>query len=348
MLSPVVSALLFASTSLAALQYVGADWSSVLVEERAGIVYTDTDGTTKPLEQILKASGMDTVRQRVWVNPPDGDYGLDYNLEIAQRARAAGLDVYLTMHYSDTWADPGKQGMPAGWPTGIDDLAQKLYEYQLEVCNAFQAAGIQPNMISLGNEIRSGLLWPTGSTDNFGNIARLLSSAAQAVRDSDLSPKPKVMIHLDNGWDWGAQEWWYDSVLSAGLDSGDFDQMGLSYYPFYGDGATLSSLQSSMANMAAKWGKELLVVEINWPQSCPRPSQAFPADLQSIPFSAAGQVEFVKKVAAVVEGTPNGKGVFYWEPAWMDNAGLGSSCESNTMFVWPGTALESMSVWSEV
>ncbi|KAI1756604.1 glycoside hydrolase family 53 protein [Xylaria castorea] len=332
-----------------ALTYKGVDWSSVVVEEKAGRSYKTTSGQTKSLESILKESGVNTVRQRIWVNPSDGNYNLAYNLQIAKRAKAAGLGVYLDLHYSDTWADPAHQTIPAGWPTGIDDLSWKLYNYTVDVSNQFASAGITPSIISIGNEIRGGLLWPTGKYDQLYNIARLLNSAAYGIKDSNLSPKPKIMIHLDNGWDWSTQEWFYSSVLSEGpLSASDFDMMGVSFYPFYGSSATLANLKTSLTNMANNWGKELVVAETNWPTSCPSPASAFPSDLTSIPFSAAGQTTFMQKVAAVVAGVKNGNGIFYWEPAWVDNQGLGSSCSSNTMFAYPGTELSSLDVFTTI
>ncbi len=112
--------------------------------------------------------------------------------------------------------------------------------------------------------------------------------------------------------------------------------------------ATLESLKSSLNNMANTWGKEIIVAELNWPTQCSKPAYEFPSDLKNIPFSAEGQATFVQKVASVVASVPKGTGVFYWEPAWVDNQGLGSSCESNTMFAWPGTALSSLSVFSTI
>ncbi|OTB08683.1 glycoside hydrolase family 53 protein [Hypoxylon sp. CI-4A] len=333
----------------AALKYKGVDWSSVIVEENAGISYTTTSGTAESLEKILAESGVNTVRQRVWVNPGDGNYNLDYNLKLAQRAKAAGLEVYVDFHYSDTWADPGHQAIPSGWPIGIDDLAWELYNYTLDAANAFAAAGITPNIISIGNEIRSGFLLPTGSTSNSYNLAQLLHSAAYGVKDSSLSPQPQIMIHLDNGWDWNTQKNWYESVLKAGpLTESDFDMMGVSYYPFYNAGATLANLKTSLTNMANEWGKQIVVAETNWPTQCTSPAYSFPSDLKSIPFSAEGQATFMKKVAEVLAGVTNANGIFYWEPAWMDNQGLGSSCESNTMFSWPGKELSSLDVFSTI
>ncbi|KAI0600138.1 family 53 glycosyl hydrolase [Biscogniauxia sp. FL1348] len=344
-----IIALSTATAAHAALTHKGADWSSVVVEEKSGISYTTSSGTSQSLEKILADSGVNTVRQRIWVNPSDGNYNLDYNLQLAKRAKAAGLEIYLDLHYSDTWADPAHQTIPSGWPTAIDDLAWQVYNYTLDVANQFAAAGISPSIISIGNEIRAGLLWPTGTTSNFYNIAQLLHSGAWGVKDSDLTTQPRIMIHLDNGWDWETQKWFYTSVLAEGpLVESDFDMMGVSYYPFYNSAATLASLKTSLTNMASTWGKEIVVAETNWPTSCSSPAYAFPSDLTSIPFSAEGQTTFVQKVAAVVAGVSNGVGLFYWEPAWVDNAGLGSSCESNTMFSYPGKALSSLNVFSTI
>jgi arabinogalactan endo-1,4-beta-galactosidase len=103
------SLLALVSTASAALTYKGVDWSSLTIEEDAGKSYKTTSGKTTALETILVDSGVNTVRQRVWVNPSSGDYNLDYNLALAKRANAAGLGVYLDLHFSDTWADPSDQ-----------------------------------------------------------------------------------------------------------------------------------------------------------------------------------------------------------------------------------------------
>lgn len=209
------------------------------------------------------------------------------------------------------------------------------------MCNAFAASQIPLEIISIGNEIRNGLLWPLGSTSNYTNIARLLRSAAQGIKDSDLfllpnlKRPPQIMIHLDNGWDWAAQSHFYDSVLASGpLMDTDFDLMGVSYYPFYGPDATLSALRATLAKMVARYRKPVLVVETDWPVSCPDPAYPFPEDLEAIPVSVDGQVEFLRDVAGVVSDVDEegmGLGVYYWEPGWVGNAALGSSCADNLM-----------------
>jgi arabinogalactan endo-1,4-beta-galactosidase len=336
-------------TANAALTYKGVDWSSVKVEETAGKSYKSVSGTSGSLESILAASGVNTVRQRVWVNPSGGTYNLDYNIALAKRAKAAGLGVYLDLHFSDTWADPGAQAAPSGWPTAIGDLAWELYNYTKQVSDAFQTAGVQPKIISIGNEITAGLLWPTGKTTSYANIAQLLHSAAWGIKDSTLSTKPQIMIHLDNGWNWDTQKYFYTTVLAQGtLVSSDFDMMGVSYYPFYNSAATLAALKTSLTNMASTWGKKIVVAETDWPTSCPSPKYSFPSDTTSIPFSAAGQTTWIKDVANIVAGVSNGVGLFYWEPAWIDNAALGSSCANNCMFSSSGTALSSLAVFSSI
>ncbi|TEA13024.1 Arabinogalactan endo-beta-1,4-galactanase [Colletotrichum sidae] len=349
MLASLTSVLLLAlSAANAALTYKGADWSSVGVEEKAGISYKNSAGAAQPLEQILKNAGVNSVRQRVWVSA-SGQYNLDYNLALAKRAKAQGLSVFLTLHFSDTWADPNNQKIPAGWPSDIENLGWRLYNYTLDVSNAFQKAGVPPAIVSIGNEIRGGLLFNTGKTSNWYNVGKLLNSAAYGIKDSTLSPKPKIMIHIDNGWDQGTQDWWYTSLLAAGgIKTADFDMMGVSYYPFYGNGATLSALKASLNNMASKWNKEIAVAETNWPTACASPKFEFPSDLKDIPFSAAGQSAFLKRVADIVAGVKNGKGLFYWEPAWVNNQALGSSCSSNTLFAWPGTALSSLDTFKSL
>lgn len=373
----------------ASLTYKGVDWSSLLVEEAQGYTYKNAAGVTEPLEKILVENGVNTVRQRLWVNPPDKNYNLDYNLKLGKRAQAAGLRIYLDIHFSDTWAgkispmccdrhvvqmcspfghilkdgfgrdrhedvlirrtDPANQKIPAGWPTDLSNLSWKAYNYTLDVSNAFQKAGIPLSIVSIGNEITSGLLFPTGKTSSFYNIATILHSASSGIKYSTLSPQPQIMIHLDNGWNWDTQKWWYTSLLAAGpFAKSDFDVMGVSYYPFYNPSATLASLKSSMKNMASTWGKVIMVAETDWPVSCTSPKYAFPSDASSIPKSVAGQTTWVKDVAAIVAGTSGGNGLFYWEPAWINNAGLGSSCGDNLMVDQNGKARSSLAVFASI
>lgn len=228
------------------------------------------------------------------------------------------------------------QTTPSSWSTtDINTLTWQVYNYTLEVCNTFASNNLDVSIVSIGNEIRNGLLWPLGKTSSYTNIAKILHSAAWGVKDSDLSTTPKIMIHLDNGWSWDQQKYFYDTVLASGsaLVSSDFDYIGVSYYPFYNSAATLASLKTSLTNLKSNYGKGVVVVETNWPYSCPSPAYSFPSDLKDIPFSVAGQETFLQRLGDVVEAA-GGLGIYYWEPAWVDNAGLGSSCDDNLFFSW--------------
>lgn len=213
--------------------------------------------------------------------------------------------------------------------------------------NTFAENNIPVEMISIGNEIRNGLLWPLGEVDNFKNIATLLHAGATAVKSSDLAETPKIMIHIDNGWNWDQQKYFYDSVLAADvLQSSDFDLIGVSYYPFYNEDATLSSLESTIAKVKSTYGHDVLVVEANWPAYCPNPEYTFPEDLQSIPFSADGQVTFLTDVANAVKSA-GGIGLYYWEPMWINNAALGSSCPDNLLVDSDGQVRKSVAVFAD-
>lgn len=157
------------------------------------------------------------------------------------------------------------------------------------------------------------------------------------------------MVHLDNGWDWGTQNYWYSTVLGEGpFTSSDFDMIGVSYYPFYNDQAYLGSLEYSLKMLSSTYGKEIVVAETNWPSSCPSPAYAFPSDTTYIPFSAAGQAEWIKEVASIVAGTTNGVGLFYWEPGWIGNDALGSSCADNLLVSDDGTINSAVAAFASI
>ncbi|OJJ02117.1 hypothetical protein ASPVEDRAFT_133408 [Aspergillus versicolor CBS 583.65] len=314
------------------LQYIGVDWSSVIVEERDnGVVYKNSLGTEMPLENILAEAGVNMVRQRVWT--VDGDYGIQYNLELARRATNAGLMFGLNLHYSDTWTNPNLQDIPTGWPQDIDSLETQVYTYTSET-------------ITIGNEIPSGLLWPTGHFENPENLARLLHTAAMAIRDSSLGSSTKIVTHLAHGDDSELQHWFYDLVLGTGLLSiDDWDVIAVSFYPFWGQGATMEALTASLTSLSTQYNKEVQVVETNWPTQCSSPEYPFPPDQLDIPLSPAGQTEYLQRLATTLKAIPGATGLNYWEAAWINNAVLGSSCESNVMFGPNGQAYDSLSVF---
>ncbi|POM80890.1 Arabinogalactan endo-1,4-beta-galactosidase [Phytophthora palmivora] len=275
---------------------------------------------------------MDTVRLRIWTA---GDYDLDYTLALAQRFSKAGYKIYLDMHFSDTWADPTAQAIPSSWDdSSVDTLAADLQAYVKSTLKSFTDGGVDLEILSLGNEITTGFLFPTGKIDNndFSGFATLWKAARQGVTDavSAGTTQPKVMIHLDNGWKSETVSWFFKSLFAEGtVTTDDVDVFGFSFYPFYNTKATIDALTSSLTQLATTYSKPIYIAETDWPTECS--TVTLSADY---PVSAKGQTEWVAATIDVLNGLPNGlgAGIFYWEPAYLTVAGLGSSCESALLF----------------
>lgn len=191
------------------------------------------------------------------------------------------------------------------------------------------------------------MLWPYGYVEvdteptsariaNFTDFAYLWSAAREGVRDAVAEgvPKPQVMIHIDDGWNLTLQENWFGALTGTGkVHTSDWDIFGFSFYPFYGTAATLSNLKTTLNTLAKKYSKPLHVVETDWPDICNGTGAPALSEL-SIPVSVAGQTEWVQDIIDVVKQVPGGlgQGVNYWEPAWLNNTGLGSACEDTILF----------------
>ncbi|KAG1696408.1 hypothetical protein DVH05_018540 [Phytophthora capsici] len=335
----------------------GHDLSSVaLMETDKGAHWLDTDGNATTIESIFTVGGMDAVRLRIWT---DGEYDLNYTLALAQRFSKAGFKIYLDMHFSDTWADPHHQNIPAAWDnSSVATLAADLQTYVTETLQAFTDGGIDLDILSLGNEITIGFLWPVGklTTGDFNDFATLWKAARQGVTDAVAAGtnKPEIMIHVDNGWNYTYVSDFFTGLFANGtVTPDDVDSFGFSFYPFYGVEATIDALNSSLTQVAKDYNKPLYVAETNWPVACD--GVALSADY---PVSAEGQVQWVNAIKDVLEGLPNGlgSGIYYWEPAYISVASLGSSCQSALLFDvdwsnWPttyATALSSVNMFANM
>jgi arabinogalactan endo-1,4-beta-galactosidase len=262
------------------------------------------------------------------------------------------------MHFSDTWADAGAQKIPAAWrSTSVDTLAADLRAYVKTTLKAFTDAGIKLQILSLGNEITSGMLYPLGRIDknNFAGFAKLWAAARAGVRDAVAAgtTNPQVMIHVDNGWKKDTMTWFFQGVFATGVvKTSDVDAIGVSFYPFYDTGATIAALTSSLSSLAQTYGKPLYVAETDYPTECTKVKLS-----ASYPPSPAGQVQWTTAVINVLTSLPNklGAGIFYWEPAYVSTAGLGSQCEAALLFSvdwsgWPktkATALSSVAMFKQ-
>ena len=184
---------------------MGMDLSTMLELERCGAKYYD-QGKEKDILDIMKDYDVDTIRLRLWNHPysESGEaYGAGCNdlaetIAIGKRVTDAGFGVLLNFHYSDFWADPGKQIKPKAWAFyNADQLEQAVYDYTKESLQAVLDAGVHVTMVQVGNEVTNGLLWPEGQKPNYDNIARFISAGIKACRE--VKAEIPLMIHLDNG-----------------------------------------------------------------------------------------------------------------------------------------------------
>ena len=319
----------------------GMDLSTLLELERCGAKYYD-NGEERDLLAIMKSYDVDTIRIRLWNDPWSetgesygaGENDLKTSLEIAKRVTAAGFGVLLNFHYSDFWADQGKQIKPKAWADyGVKELEQAVYDYTLESMQTFLDAGVNITMVQVGNELSNGLLWPEGKVPNYDNIATFVNAGIRAVRKADATIP--VMIHLDNGGNNALYREWFDNFTKRGED---FEIIGLSYYPFWH--GSLQMLNDNMNDIAERYGKDLVIAEVsmgytmedykNYEKLSDEERKGYatrPALVEKIeyPMTKQGQYDFMEdflnRISHIKGG--KGKGFFYWEPAWIPVPGSG-------------------------
>jgi arabinogalactan endo-1,4-beta-galactosidase len=322
---------------------LGADVSFLDQLEENGAVYT-TQGNPGEAMAILRAYGFNSVRLRLWHTPAEGYNDLARTVKMARRARSAGMSVMLDIHYSDTWADPGKQYKPGAWESlPFAELGDSVYAYTRDVLATLRSEGAPPEIVQIGNEITPGFLWDDGRVGgSFGTpqqwmqFGELLRAAISGVRDA-LEPGDHVqtMIHIDRGGDASAAQWFFDHLAEEKVE---FDLIGLSYYPWWH--GSLDDLRQTMSLLAEQYKKPIMVVETAYPWTL-----AWFDDTHNIvglesqlhpgyPATMEGQRTFLDAVLKIVRDTPGdlGRGVFYWSPEWIAVEGVGSAWENVTLF----------------
>ena len=331
--------------------FKGMDISTLLEVEKCGGKFYD-HGIKKDVMDILQSYGVNAVRLRLWNDPYSEDgkpYGAGTNdlpatIALAKRAKAHGMDVLLDLHYSDFWADPGKQRVPKAWRgMNAEQLEDAVYTFTKDTLLAMREADVIPNLIQVGNELTNGMLWPLGQMPNYDNLARFISAGIRAVRaiDADMP----VMIHLDNGGNNAMYRDWFDHYIERGED---FQIIGLSYYPFWH--GTLDDLKNNMNDLAMRYGKDLVVAEVSmgytmedyaeYEKLSPDERKGYAtkqALVEQLPFpmTKEGQNDFMKAFFDVIDQVPDGKckGFFYWEPAWIPVPGSGWATEAALPYI---------------
>ncbi len=294
----------------------GADLSLLQYIQNHGIQYRVVGKIKDPLA-IFRDHGVSYVRLRLFVNP-NGLQGqvnsLPYTLALAKRVKDDRLKFLLDFHYSDEWADPGHQKIPAAWQ-GLPhaQIVTRVFTYTRDILLAFQHAGCLPDMVQIGNEITNGMIWPDGGSladaAKWDDFADLVKAGVRGTRAADPKGLIKIMIHIDKGGDLQATKWFFDNLAAHRVD---FDIIGQSFYPWWH--GSLEALQANLAFMAHTYRKDIIVVETayDW-----RPGEDFAGSTPPFPETREGQHDFLEALARVVRNTPDGrgKGIFWWEPA---------------------------------
>ena len=354
----------------------GADVSMLYEIEENGGQYKNNSGEVEDLLKILKDNGVNWIRLRLWNDPYDvywsdkvttngekvigpiggGTNDLDRTIAISKRAQDLGLKVLLDFHYSDFWADPGKQYKPKAWEglTGIG-LEQALYDYTKTTLEEMKDKGTLPEMVQVGNEINGGMVWPDGKGITSEACINLLKQGTQAVRDVD--PNIEIMLHLAEGGDKGTFTYAFDAFARAGVD---YDIIGASFYPFWH--GTLEELQDNLDAISQRYEKEVIVAETAYGytiENFDNCENNFDADTEKkggYQATVQGQATAIRDIMETVAKVPNGRGrgIFYWEPAWIPVDGVGwvtgegSGWENQAMFDQYGKALPSLNVFNLV
>ena len=299
----------------------GADTSSLRRALDLGQTFKNASGVTQDPLVILKNVGVNYIRLRVWNNPASGYNNEAKVLQDALYVKSQGLQLMVDFHYSDTWADPGKQYKPSAWSShNISQLQTDVYNFTYQVCNDLKAQGTVPDSVQIGNEITNGMLWNDGKITNndFTNLSLLLKQGYNAIKACNSSTQ--VVLHIDKGGDNATARWWFDGVQAKGVN---WDITGLSFYCYWH--GTIPTMQSNVADMKARYGKPVILAETAYLFTTANGDSEVNsnnATCSGYPASQTGQANNFYDIQAAAKAG-GAIGVFYWEPTWVATPGNG-------------------------
>jgi len=311
---------------------MGSDISLLTFMQQQGVTFKDNN-VAQPADQILYDNGDNLFRLRLFVNPNTSYSATEgaiqttaYDISLAQQIKQddPSAKFELDLHYSDTWADPGDQNIPAAWSgESLTQLQSSVYNYTLNTLASFNSAGVMPDIVQVGNEINNGMLFPTGEINYSGTTAQqeaswaafgsLVNSGISAVRAAQgAGPKIQVSIVIGNGDSSGEPQYFYGDLtnpLYGNVPASSFDIMGVDYYPSSNDMSTLSTNLKALANT---YNKKIMVMETDAPWETDNGLAHDTAYAET----QAGQASYISALATTVENLPNGDGMglLYWYP----------------------------------
>lgn len=315
--------------------FKGVDISSLLELEENGLKLYTADGEACEALELCRQNGVNSIRLRIWNEPSRvkearGYCDLEHTVLLGKRIKEKEFHFLLDFHYSDFWADPGNQKKPEAWrELHGEELEQAVYDYTKKVLECLREENCMPDMVQIGNEIRSGMLFPDGEVPQYQELANLVNAGIQAVRDVDAGIQ--VMIHLDQGGKYYYLKNWFDEMFAAGMQP--IDVIGVSYYPFWH--GTFSDLKQTLEALVERYKLPVMVVETAHPWR--RCEDGFVTEEQEkIAGFQAGieqQSTVMRLLMNIVASVENqmGQGVYYWEPlvvpmegqgTWANNMGM--------------------------
>lgn len=361
---------------------LGADLSLAKRIADAGGRYRH-HGRGGSLPSLLRQAGMNSARLRLF-HTPSGEGAqvndLAYTLALARELHDEGFAICLAPHYSDTWADPGKQFVPAAWAhLGFAELVDEVYAYSRGVATAFRMEGIVPRVVQIGNEITPGILWEHGriarghsaaslrwdaeelgesERASWARLAELLKAGAAGFRDGLAPHATEIMLHIDRGGDWEASCWFFGNIESHGVP---YDAAGLSYYPFWH--GMPEDLDRTCRELLERFGKPIHLAELAHPHRA-HPfygaalcgsDEVWNGIVQRYPLTPEGQRRFVEEVVPIIMDLPGGGGraALYWAPEWIPVAGFrdeadAEACWARALFDEDGNALPALDSFAQL
>ena len=293
--------------------WLGADISGTTALEAHGGQLYNSSGEPRENTQLMKELGLNAVRLRAWVNPKDGFCRPDDVLLMASRAKALGMEVMIDFHYSDWWADPGQQNIPAAWKDmTYEEMCQSLAEHTRSTLLLLKTNGINVRWVQVGNETTNGFLWPMGrAQENMAQYAGLTQAGYEAVKQ--VFPEAQVIIHLDQARDAKRYDFIFDGLKANGAK---WDIIGMSVYPYWdqrekaekNDAGTLKHALKNMKRLVKKFGTPVMVVETGYEAARPEEGRRF----------------MEKLISACQEMDGRCLGVFYWAPELEHHYPLGA------------------------
>jgi arabinogalactan endo-1,4-beta-galactosidase len=274
------------------------------------------EGVEKDLLHILKDQGVNLIRLRIWHTPTDGFCDLNHTVEMAKRLKALDFQFLLDFHYSDWWADPGKQIKPSAWENfTFGELIEAIYNYTKEVMLTLKYNNVFPDYVQIGNEIVCGMLWDDGrvcganiNNTHWDKLTDIINAGINGVKDSVTNETLKIMIHPA-----GPSTWFFDNLLRNNIT---FDIIGISYYVRWNQ-YDLNELKRHLIEHIIKYDREIWVVETRYPWTTTWLDQEWENNLiTEYPASVEGQYNYLNDLIALIRQLPLSKGVgfCYWEP----------------------------------